>query len=315
MNNLLRRLLGRVRGPTHARPANGTNGPGWATSKLQTTMSRHVGALRSLLKGDTTLFGECPVCGEATMFVGELGIARESLQCAVCLTTSRYRGIALGLLDVIEQRTGRRLPSLRALAGQRLGKRLRVYDTQLPFYFGTCAYPLPDMLAACPDIEVRASRFRPQDPLGSPIDTRPFASNQNLERLTFADASFDVVVTSDVMEHVRRDDLAHAEIRRVLAPGGTYLFTVPHTRGQRDTIHRVKVHDPADPARDEFVLPKEYHGDANDPDNAALSYRVYGTEIDEALQRLGFRVDYRRTDRPAQGVLSTELFACTVASA
>lgn len=315
MNNLLRGLLARVRPPTHAVPAKGTNGPGWSGRELQTAMVRQIASLRSRLNGDTTLFGECPVCGEATMFVGELAIARESLQCAVCLTTSRYRSIALGLIAAIARLTGHTVPSLRALAGRRLGKRVRVYDTQLPFYFGTCAYPIPDLLAACPDIAIKVSRFRAADPLGSPVETRAFASNQNLEQLTFADASFDIVVTSDVMEHVRRDDLAHAEIRRVLAPGGTYLFTVPHTRGQRDTIHRVKVHDPADPARDEFVLPKEYHGDANDPDNAALSFRVYGTEIDETLQRLGFRVDYSRTDRPAQGVIGTELFACTVPSA
>src|SRR5690606_2625202 len=123
----------------------------------------------------------------------------------------------------------------------------------------------------CPDIDVQVSRFRADEPLGARVDVRPFASNQDLQRLTFVDGAFDVVLTSDVMEHVRLDRRAHAEIRRVLAPGGSYLFNVPHTRGLRDTIHRVVVHDPDDPARDEYVLPKEFHGDANDPDNAALS--------------------------------------------
>jgi O-antigen biosynthesis protein len=314
MQTVIRRMLNRVRAHAHAALGIRANGSAGQRRRLQ-EVARHVAAVRAQLAGDTTLFGLCPVCGESTLFVGDLAIARESLQCSVCLTTSRYRRLALGLLEVIERRTGHQVPTLKALAGRRLGQRLRVYDTQVPFYFGGGAYPLPDLLAACPDIDIKVSRFRAKDPLGSAIDVRPFASNQNLEALTFGSASFDVVLTSDVMEHVRRDELAHAEIRRVLAPGGTYLFTVPHTRGQRDTIHRVKVHDPADPARDEFVLPKEYHGDANDPDNAALSYRVYGTELDEALQRLGFQVDYRRDDRPAHGVLSTELFACTVATA
>lgn len=282
---------------------------------MQGQVIGEINRLRSALRGSMTLFGTCPVCGHATVFVGELAIARESLACAVCLTTSRYRTLARGLLRVIADRAGVRAPSLAALAGTRLRRRLRVYDTQLPFYWGTCAYPLPDMLAACPDIDVQVSRFRPRDPLGAAVDVRPFASNQNLERLTFADGSFDVVVTSDVMEHVRLDALAHAEIRRVLAPGGEYLFTVPHTRAQRETIQRVVVHDPEDPARDEFVLPKEYHGDANDPDNAALSFRVYGTDLDETLTALGFRVEYSREDDVGAGIVQSELFRCSLPTA
>ena len=258
------------------------------------------------------LLGTCPVCGEAAAFVGDFTIARESLLCSSCLTTGRYRTIASGVLRAIEQVTGVRVPSLAALAQTRLPRRFRVYDLQLPFYYHTCAYPIPDLLAACPDVDVQVSRFRPRDPLGSKVDVRPFASNQNLERLTFADGSFDLVVTSDVMEHVRLDALAHAEIRRVLAPGGCYVFTVPHTRAQRDTIHRVVVHDANDPARDEFVLPKEFHGDANDPENAALSFRVYGTEIDEALQRLGFTVDYRSDDQPHHGIVNSASFFCSL---
>lgn len=256
------------------------------------------------------LFGTCPVCGENAAFVGDFAIARESMLCSSCLTTCRYRTLALGVLRAIERATGVRVPSLAALADVRLPRRFRVYDAQLPFYYLTCAYPLPDLLAACKDIDVQVSRFRPRDPLGAPVDVRPFASNQNLERLTFADGSFDLVLTSDVMEHVRLDAAAHREIRRVLAPGGSYVFTVPHTRAQRDTIHRVVVHDANDPKRDEHVLPDEFHGDANDPENAALSYRVYGTELDDSLRALGFTVDYDDFDRPEVGVVRSQLFSC-----
>ena len=49
-------------------------------------------------------------------------------------------------------------------------------------------------------------------------------TNQNLECLTFADESLDIVITSDVMKHVRLDDRAHREIHRVLKPGGIYML-------------------------------------------------------------------------------------------
>jgi SAM-dependent methyltransferase len=48
--------------------------------------------------------------------------------------------------------------------------------------------------------------------------------------LPFADASLDLVVATDVIEHVADDRRALAEIARVLAPGGHALITVPAFR-------------------------------------------------------------------------------------
>jgi ubiquinone/menaquinone biosynthesis C-methylase UbiE len=45
--------------------------------------------------------------------------------------------------------------------------------------------------------------------------------------LPFPDASFDLVLATDIIEHVDADDRALAEIYRVLKPGGTALITVP----------------------------------------------------------------------------------------
>lgn len=49
------------------------------------------------------------------------------------------------------------------------------------------------------------------------------------EDLPYADAGFDAVVCVDVLEHVANLDRVLAEVARVLAPGGTFLF---------DTINR-----------------------------------------------------------------------------
>jgi SAM-dependent methyltransferase len=45
--------------------------------------------------------------------------------------------------------------------------------------------------------------------------------------LPFADGSFDLVLATDIIEHVDDDGRALAEIARVLAPGGAVLITVP----------------------------------------------------------------------------------------
>ena len=46
-------------------------------------------------------------------------------------------------------------------------------------------------------------------------------------RLPFPDATFDVVITSEVLEHVQDDVTALAEMVRVLKPGGRFAATVP----------------------------------------------------------------------------------------
>ena len=46
-------------------------------------------------------------------------------------------------------------------------------------------------------------------------------------QLPFADASFDRVITSEVLEHIQADTSAINEFVRVLKPGGTFAATVP----------------------------------------------------------------------------------------
>ena len=46
-------------------------------------------------------------------------------------------------------------------------------------------------------------------------------------RLPFGDATFDVVITSEVLEHIQNDVAAIAEMVRVLKPGGRFAATVP----------------------------------------------------------------------------------------
>jgi SAM-dependent methyltransferase len=48
-----------------------------------------------------------------------------------------------------------------------------------------------------------------------------------LEDLPFDDANFDLVLATDVIEHIERDDIALRELRRVVAPAGRLLITVP----------------------------------------------------------------------------------------
>jgi SAM-dependent methyltransferase len=51
--------------------------------------------------------------------------------------------------------------------------------------------------------------------------------NEDVQRLTFADAEFDLVTSTEVFEHVPDYRRGLEEVRRVLRDGGWFVFTVP----------------------------------------------------------------------------------------
>ena len=260
--------------------------------------------------GQYHVVGQCNVCGKpARFFYQEKALWRESLNCENCRTTSRYRSIARGLLRAIAERSGLEESQALPFLPRSSSKHLKVYDTQPPFYYDPCAYPLPDLLKATGWIDVELSQYKPNKPMGKILAKE--ITNQNLECLTFADGSLDIVITSDVMEHVRLDDRAHSEIYRVLKPGGIYIFTVPHDRAWAETLVRVQITDAEDPSKDVHLLEPEYHGDTNsDEGGGVLAYRTYGRDIEKHLSELGFEVEYTREDIENLGILNTELYYC-----
>ena len=63
------------------------------------------------------------------------------------------------------------------------------------------------------------------------------------EALTFSNASFDIFITQDVLQHVYRPDKALAEITRVLRPGGIHIFTTPKHKHLLKSYPRAKLVD------------------------------------------------------------------------
>lgn len=107
---------------------------------------------------------------------------------------------------------------------------------------------------------------------------------EDVQRLTFADASFDLVTSTEVFEHVPDDQRGFAEVRRVLRPGGAFVFTVPLADAER-TVERAVVID----GGIRHLLPAEYHDDRIRGRGSVLVYRDYGRDIPERLRQAGFR--------------------------
>ena len=98
--------------------------------------------------------------------------------------------------------------------------------------------PLSDKLAReCP--EYLPSHFFPDAPRGQ---IHGGFRCEDLMAQTFKDGSFDLVITSDVFEHLPDVRLAVGEIMRTLRPGGAHIFTVPWYRTKK-TLIRALVKD------------------------------------------------------------------------
>jgi SAM-dependent methyltransferase len=106
---------------------------------------------------------------------------------------------------------------------------------------------------------------------------------QDITRLTFADSALDLIVSSDVLEHVPDAAAAFRESARVLRPGGAHVFTVPprpSTRKRASLERGQPVH----------LVEPEYHYDPLDP-AGILTYWDYGPDIATVLPMQGVRFD------------------------
>ncbi len=110
--------------------------------------------------------------------------------------------------------------------------------------------------------------------------------HQDLCALTFADASFDLVLCNELFEHVQHLDRAFAEIARVLRPGGRLVATCPLAFGQVESIVKA-VADPQT-GQPQLLGEIELHGDPIRPEHGSLVYRIPGWDILKQIRKSGF---------------------------
>ena len=127
--------------------------------------------------------------------------------------------------------------------------------------------------------------------IASGVQPRSFAYFQKLH---FKDSTFDVVIASDVFEHVRDDAAGYREIYRTLKSGGTLLLTVPYRHEEAVTLRRVDTSG----SEDLFLMEPEYHGGGGH----TLTYRTYGRDLLTLLRGGGYTVAHAVTDIPRLGI-------------
>ena len=239
-------------------------------------------------------FGICPVCGKLTIFGRFTENLRESGLCKVCQSSNRKRQMAFMLLQTIYETTGIDFASIREFAikapqSNKLAD-FQIYNTETT---GSLHNYLKDLKGYI------ASEY-----LGHEYSSGEVISgllHQDLMETSLKDSSLDVVMSSDVFEHIPDPYKAFAEVYRILKPGGRHIFTVPfYSDRYRDEVRAVLSED----GTVNNLLPPIYHGDPIRSEGI-LVYVIFSMEMLCKLSDMGYQVRMYDVRNPLKGILGS----------
>lgn len=195
---------------------------------------------------------------------------REYYRCAWCRSTPRYRAFNLVLQD--------RFPNWRDLI----------------IHESSPGGAMSEKLARlCP--AYLASDYYADVPPGAAFGR---SRNEDLQKQTFPDEAFDVVIAMDVFEHLPYPELAFREIARTLKVGGVLLFTVPCDFSAL-TVIRATI---SPNSKLIHHLPPVYHGNPID-EKGSLVFRDWGRDMTDIIRNSsGMETEILRIRRFCLGI-------------
>jgi SAM-dependent methyltransferase len=211
----------------------------------------------------------CHICGCKSSFFSPEGVSLREAMCPECKATHRTSDVA-GIIIHTFFKNG--TLSLSEISLSLLS--LKIYETQSTGIIHECLKNLPGYYCSEYFDDVKPGGLHQNGILC-----------QDLQKLTFLDSSFDLVITQDVFEHIQEPDKAFTEIHRVLKPGGYHIFTIPYHEGKK-TLRRISIED----GKMTLRYPPIYHGDPLRK-QGALVYTDFGEDFKTRLDSQGFVTD------------------------
>lgn len=231
----------------------------------------------------------CPVCGQRVTASNwpTSQTLRESGRCPVCASTNRQRQLAYAV--------NRFMSSKLRTPVNRLGLACQHNVTILNL---ESSGPIHDALSSG-DCNYMSSEFLGPDVTpGAIVDG---IRNENVQRLSFQDDTFDLIISTEVFEHVPHPYQGHTELYRVLKPGGAHIFTVPFIPSNLEDLKYASVDNHG---RIVHHLSPLYHHDKLRPEGV-LVYNVFGQSMVDDLCALGFHVDVLYLQSQSVGIIGS----------
>jgi hypothetical protein len=229
----------------------------------------------------------CPVCGSLTLITRVRENLRETCTCLRCKSTNRQRQIAYVLCAAASRITGEEISSLGDLA--RLDE-LVVYNTEAGRQIHAQLSGMRNYICS----EYFGDAYESGDIVGG----KP---HQDLMNLSFDERSIDLVISSDVFEHIPDPYKAHREVYRVLRRGGRHVFTVPFLQSEFLDQDRTMID-----IRGNVIFTKEplYHKDPVRPEGA-LVHKLFSLEMLVKLRKIGFSTNIYHIRKATYGIFGS----------
>jgi SAM-dependent methyltransferase len=241
---------------------------------------------------NTYTLGYCPVCGNLTTFLEFNENLRESGKCKFCHSINRNRQMAVLLLGAIQEAKKFKCRSIKELITKDIYREhlsdFKIYNTETTGCLHNFLKELPNYTA---------SEYLGTDYINGEIVNGIL--HQDLTNTSFVDCSFDIVLSSDVFEHIPDPYKGFQEIYRILKPGGRHIFTVPfYSDRYRDEIRATVNAD----GSINYILPPVYHGDPIRAEGI-LVYVIFSIEMLVKLSDFGYYSRIHNLNNYLQGIL------------
>ena len=226
-------------------------------------------------------------------------LRRESMFCRRCCASLRVRRIAETLVSLY----GKHSRSMAALVLEDDFRSLDVAEINTIGSLGS----LHAVLARLPHLSF--SEYRGPERLGELVGG---VRNEDVARLTYPDRSFDLVLSSDTLEHVPDFRSALRETRRVLRPGGRHVFTVPVIATRTATEARARVGPDGEL---EHLLQPLYHGRGAGlyrrlpVGDDLLAFTEFGSDLTGHIREAGFEPEVFTAGPGDDGTGATFVFS------
>ena len=237
--------------------------------------------------------GQCVVCGRESMFrfdptiitpqlreawgiserLVEAFNRKESMFCGSCGSSLRVRRLAAVLMQTFAESSGLSCRSFAELLENKQFRDLKIAE------INACG-GLHSYLKDHPNLS-----YSEWVSDATPGEMRDGVRCEDLQRLTYPDNYFDIILTSETLEHVPDPEKAWQEIFRTLKNGGYHIFTIPVLLSQPTTVRRTNLVN----GKRENLLAPAYHG-AWGSENMFV-YTDFGMDLVEKLDGIGLKTD------------------------
>ena len=237
--------------------------------------------------------GKCVVCGREVLFqfdqtiitpqlrkawgisdrLAEAFNRKESMVCSNCGSSLRIRRLASVLIKTFSKIGGRPHDSLIGLLEDEEFLQLKIAEINASGALHSYLKNHPNLYYSEWFNDIK------------PGEIHDGIRCEDLQRLTYPGYFFDIILTSETLEHVPDPDKAWREICRTLKVGGYHIFTIPVVPSQSITVKRANVVD----GKRQNLLEPAYHGAWGDEN--MFVFTDFGMDVVDKLDRSGLKTE------------------------